>query len=139
VNFHTDAGALTLLLQDEHSGLEVWHDGQWHRIPPLDGALVVNIGDIVQVWSNDRYRAALHRVVVNPDADRMSAPYFFNPAWTAHYAPLPSLTSATDPARYRPISWREFRERRADGDYADYGAEVQISDYRLVDTVAGHP
>src|SRR5690606_19046040 len=56
VNAHTDAGALTLLLQDEQPGLEVLHDGTWHLVEPRDDALVVNIGDIVQVWSNDRYR-----------------------------------------------------------------------------------
>jgi len=131
VNYHTDAGALTLLLQDTQPGLEVWHGERWHRVPPLDGALVINIGDMVQVWSNDRYRAALHRAVVSADAARMSAPYFFNPAWSTEYAPLPSLLGAGSPARYRPIAWREFRERRADGDYADYGQEIQISEYAL--------
>ncbi len=131
VNYHTDAGALTLLLQDTQPGLEVWHAERWYRVPPLDGALVVNIGDMVQVWSNDRYRAALHRAVVSRDAARMSAPYFFNPAWSTEYAPLPSLLAGGEPPRYRPIAWREFRERRADGDYADYGQEVQISDYAL--------
>src|SRR5262245_46308296 len=59
VGEHTDSGALTILMQDEHPGLEVLRNGRWHRVQPVPGALVVNIGDIVQVWSNDRYRAAL--------------------------------------------------------------------------------
>ena len=131
VNEHSDAGALTLLLQDAQPGLEVCRDGEWHLVEPRAGALVINLGDMAQVWSNDQYRAALHRVTTNSDKDRYSAPYFFNPAYETDYAPLPSCVSDERPARYRPINWREFRTRRADGDYADYGAEVQISDYRI--------
>jgi isopenicillin N synthase-like dioxygenase len=129
VNHHTDAGALTLLLQDQQPGLEVYHDGEWCLVEPLDHALVVNIGDIVQVWSNDRYRAALHRGLAAADAERFSAPFFFNPAYSAEYAPLPSTIDAASPARYRPIHWGEFRSRRAAGDYADHGQYAQIGDY----------
>ncbi len=131
VNQHSDAGALTLLLQDSQAGLEVCRDGDWHLIEPVDGALVINIGDMVQVWSNDRYRAALHRVVTNTAHARFSAPFFFNPSWDTDYAPLPSATGDDNPPRYRPINWREFRTLRHAGDYADYGDEVQISDYRI--------
>ena len=130
VNHHTDAGALTLLLQDEQPGLEVLHDGTWHLVEPRRDALVVNIGDIVQVWSNDRYRAALHRGLVAADAERFSAPFFFNPAYSAAYAPLPSTVDEAHPPRYRSIGWGEFRARRAAGDYADHGEYAQISDYR---------
>ncbi len=131
VNQHSDAGALTILLQDSQPGLEVCRDGEWHLVEPRAGALVVNIGDIVQVWSNDRYKAALHRVVTHSEADRYSAPYFFNPSYATNYEPLPTTVDAQHPARYRSINWREFRTLRAAGDYADYGSEVQISDYRI--------
>ena len=131
INHHTDAGALTLLLQDHQPGLEVYRHGDWHLVEPRRDALVVNIGDIVQVWSNDRYRASLHRVVVNPAGERFSAPFFFNPHYGADYAPLPSTVSASNPARYRSINWGEFRRLRAAGDYADYGDEIQISHYRI--------
>lgn len=129
VNHHTDAGALTLLLQDDQPGLEVFHEGVWELVEPRRDALVVNIGDIVQVWSNDRYRAALHRALAHSDAERFSVPFFFNPAYSAEYAPLPSTIDARHPPRYRPINWREFRSRRAAGDYANYGEYVQISHY----------
>lgn len=131
INYHTDAGALTLLLQDDQPGLEVFREGRWYLVEPRPDAMVINIGDIVQVWSNDRYAAALHRVLVSSEKDRYSAPYFFNPAYATTYAPLPSMVDEQFPARYRPINWGEFRSRRADGDYADYGAEVQISDYAI--------
>lgn len=131
VNHHTDAGAITVLLQDEQPGLEVLHEGEWTLVEPRADALVVNIGDIVQVWSNDRYRAALHRGLAHPLAERYSAPFFFNPAYDSQYAPLPSMVDARHPPRYRPICWGEFRARRAAGDYADHGAYVQISDYAI--------
>jgi isopenicillin N synthase-like dioxygenase len=129
VNHHTDAGALTLLLQDEQPGLEVFHENRWHLVEPRRDALVVNIGDIVQVWSNDRYAAALHRGLVSADAERFSAPFFFNPAYSTQYAPLPSTVDARNPPRYRPIGWGQFRARRAAGDYADHGEYHSISHY----------
>jgi isopenicillin N synthase-like dioxygenase len=131
VNHHTDSGALTLLLQDEVPGLEVHREGRWHLVEPREDALVVNIGDVVQVWSNDRYRAALHRVRASADRPRYSAPFFFNPAYDTHYAPLPTTCGARSPARYRPIRWGEFRTLRAAGDYRDRGEEIQIDHYRV--------
>jgi isopenicillin N synthase-like dioxygenase len=130
INHHTDSGAITLLLQDENQpGLQVFRRGGWHLVPPLRGALTVNVGDIVQVWSNDRYPAALHRVIASPERERFSVPFFFNPSPSATYAPL-SGACRDSPPRYRAINWGEFRARRAAGDYADVGQEVQISDYR---------
>jgi isopenicillin N synthase-like dioxygenase len=129
VNPHTDSGALTLLLQDEQPGLEVFHENRWHPVEPRRDALVVNIGDIVQVWSNDRYTAALHRGLVAADAERFSAPFFFNPAYSTRYAPLPSTVDAQHPPRYRSIHWGDFRARRAAGDYADHGEYHSINHY----------
>ncbi len=130
INHHTDSGAITILLQDEQPGLQVYRRGTWTLVEPNPDALVVNIGDVVQVWSNDRYPAALHRVIASHATDRYSAPFFFNPAPHATYAPLPSVLSESEPARYRPINWGEFRASRTAGDYADYGDEIQISHYR---------
>ncbi len=126
VHHHTDSGTLTVLLQDEVAGLQVYRDGRWYGVPPIAGALTINIGDMVQVWSNDLYRAPLHRVEAMTNRDRTSIPFFFNPAHAAVIAPL-----ATETPHYRPVHWGEFRRRRADGDFASYGAEVQISDYRI--------
>jgi len=130
VNYHTDAGALTVLLQDER-GLEVFRDGRWTIVEPIPEALVINIGDIVQVWSNDRYVAPLHRVLVNSNADRFSAVFFLCPSYATTYAPLPSVIDAQHPARYRPINWGEFYSMRTLGDYADHGEEIQISQFRI--------
>jgi isopenicillin N synthase-like dioxygenase len=133
INEHTDAGALTVLIQNEQPGLQVFRDGEWRLVQPRADALVINIGDIVQVWSNDRYRAPLHRVLANSERERYSAAFFFNPSYETDYAPLPPLCAGDSPALYRQINWGEFRAGRAAGDYADYGHEVQISDFRRAD------
>jgi isopenicillin N synthase-like dioxygenase len=125
IHHHTDAGALTVLLTDGKPGLEVLKDDVWRPVDPPPGGLIVNIGDMVQVWSNDAYRAPLHRVRAMEAEERLSLAYFFNPAYAAVIRPLAA------PARYRDLGWSEFRRRRAEGDFADYGAEVQISDYRV--------
>ena len=129
VHHHSDAGALTVLIEDGTPGLQVLRDGHWHDVEPAPGALVVNIGDMIQVWSNDTYRAPLHRVLAARDRDRYSAPFFLNPSYRAEVAPLPGLAAQAGGARYRPIPWSEFRRRRAEGDFGDYGREVQIGDY----------
>ncbi len=122
IHHHTDAGALTILLQDEVEGLQVWREGGWRTVAPTPGALVVNIGDMIQVWSNV---LAMHSI------ERLSLPLFYNPAYEAVVTPLGVCVNFDRPARYRSIGWGEFRRRRADGDFADYGAEVQISDYAV--------
>ncbi|MDH3221568.1 MAG: hypothetical protein OEO19_18705 [Gammaproteobacteria bacterium] len=131
IHHHTDAGALTVLLQDEVSGLQVYRDGYWYDIPTVAGAMVINTGDMMQVWSNDTYRAAIHRVLAMDAHERYSIPFFFNPAAACRVSPLPSVVSEQNPARYDAIEWGSFRGKRSDGDYADYGTEVQISQYRI--------
>jgi isopenicillin N synthase-like dioxygenase len=131
VHHHSDAGALTVLLQDDVGGLQVFRDGYWHDIPSVPGAFVINTGDMMQVWSNDIYQAAIHRVLAMHSRDRYSIPFFFNPAAATEVSPLPSAVSEERPPRYRSINWSEFRGKRTDGDYADYGPEVQIAQYKI--------
>lgn len=131
VHHHTDAGALTLVVQDEVGGLQVRKDDRWVVVEPVPGALVVNLGDMLQVCSNDRYLSPLHRVMVHPDRERFSAPFFLNPAYESEYAPLPALLAGGEPARFRAIRWAHFRDQRSAGDFADYGAEIQIDDFRI--------
>ena len=126
VSHHTDAGALTLLLQEQVASLQFEIDGNWHTVPASPNHLLVNLGDMLQVWSNDAYRAPLHRVLTNSKSDRYSAPYFLNPDYAANVTPL-----IGESPRYRTINWQEFRSGRAAGDYADIGTEVQISHYRI--------
>lgn len=125
---HTDAGALTVLAHDEVPGLQVAKDGDWYTVLPDQDSLIINIGDMIQVWSNDRYQAPEHRVLASTDCARFSAPYFYNPSYETICTPLVNNEALR---KYRPVSWREFRNGRAAGDYADVGEEIQIDRYRI--------
>jgi isopenicillin N synthase-like dioxygenase len=78
---HTDYGLLTLLQQDDVGGLQVFnkHTSQWLKVPYIEGALVVNIGDMMERWSSKQFQSTIHRVISNPDKHRYSVPFFFSP------------------------------------------------------------
>lgn len=128
---HTDPGILTLLLQDDTGGLQTLsRDEQWVDVPPRRGTIVVNLADSLQVQTNDRYRAAVHRVLPMTNADRYSIPYFYNPAIDAVIEPIDELREAAP--RYRSFTWREFIQARIDDNYADLGTEdTQASHFRI--------
>ena len=130
IHHHTDAGALTVLLQDDVGGLQVYNGGRWHNITPVPGAIVINTGDMMQVWSNDIYQAPIHRVLAMETKKRYSLPFFFNPSAASNVSPLSTVVSEARPSRYNSINWASYRGRRSEGDYADYGTEVQISQYK---------
>lgn len=128
---HTDVGVLTLLLQDDVGGLQA-HSGDhgWIDVEPEDGTIVVNLGDTMQVWSNDRYRAAVHRVTPMTASERYSIPYFLNPRRDAMLEPISSL--GIQPPHYKSFTWREYVQGRNDDNFADAGHDdVQISRYRI--------
>lgn len=127
VNRHTDAGALTVLVQDDVPSLQVQRDNVWHTIFPVPDGLIINAGDMLQVWSNDRFKAPEHRVLARTDTERFSAPFFFNPDFHTTCTPL---VGNGNEARYHPVNWGHFRTERANGDYADFGEEIQIAQFR---------
>lgn len=105
---HTDYGAMTILAMTEaKGGLEVERDGKWLPVRPGPGDLVVNLGDMMQRWTNDRWRSTMHRVVT-PDAiadaasRRLSVGYFMHPDFDARIECLPTCEGAG--AKYPPIS-----------------------------------
>ena len=126
---HTDAGAVTVLTQSLVQSLQVYqpHDEKWYDVEPIEGAYVINTGDVMQVWSNDKYKAPLHRVKTQLTMERYSSPFFYNPSYETNYAPV----YRTENSKYRPINWGDFRMKRFAGDFADVGEEVQISHYKL--------
>ncbi|MER6783796.1 2-oxoglutarate and iron-dependent oxygenase domain-containing protein [Streptomyces sp. NPDC000658] len=91
VGAHKDYGFLTLLLQDEVGGLQVQReDGAFHDVPPLPGAFVVNLGELLEVATDGYLVATNHRVVSPPSAvERFSVPFFYNPRLDARVEPLP--------------------------------------------------
>jgi len=129
---HTDPGVLTLLLQDDAGGLQAQsRNGDWIDVEPVPGTVVVNLADSVQVWTNDRYRAAVHRVLPMTATDRISIPYFLHPTRDAVVEPITELIGSDEP-RYRSFEWRQFMRARTDDNFADLGADdTQISDYLI--------
>jgi isopenicillin N synthase-like dioxygenase len=103
---HTDWGALTLLAQDDAGGLQVQRaDGGWLDVALVPGAFVVNVGDMMQRWTNDRWRSTMHRVINRASGrDRFSIAYFFDLDAEAVIVPLAACTGAGRPARYPPIT-----------------------------------
>ncbi|MFF3766417.1 isopenicillin N synthase family dioxygenase [Streptomyces sp. NPDC001922] len=91
VGAHKDYGFLTLLLQDDIGGLQVERaDGRFHDVPPLPGAFVVNLGELLEVATNGYLKATNHRVVSPPgNRERFSVPFFYNPRLDARIDPLP--------------------------------------------------
>lgn len=102
---HTDWGSVTLLAQDDAGGLQVQGaDGRWFDVPPLAGSLVVNLGDMMARWTNDRYRSTPHRVFNPTGRDRLSIAYFFDMDYHAEVTALPGCFSDTNPPRYPPTT-----------------------------------
>ncbi|KAG5516368.1 hypothetical protein RHGRI_037177 [Rhododendron griersonianum] len=89
---HTDAGGLILLFQDDKvSGLQLLKDGKWVDVPPLKHSIVINIGDQLEVITNGKYKSVMHRVIAQPDGNRMSVASFYNPGGDAVIYPSPAL------------------------------------------------
>lgn len=104
VHPHADTGAFTILTQDTTGGLEVQHrSGEWIVAPPIPGSYLINIGDMMARWTNDRFTSTPHRVINRSTQDRISIPFFVNPDYDAVVTCLPSCCSETDPPRYPAI------------------------------------
>ncbi len=110
---HTDFGSLTLVLgHPSAEGLQVWSGSAWRDVPVVPGAFVVNIGDLMAQWTNDRWVSTLHRVVVPPQSawsrPRYSIVFFHQPN---HDALIESL-DATAPPRYAPVTSGDHLRRK---------------------------
>lgn len=86
---HADSGAFTILWQDDVGGLEtVNKEGEWVVVPPIEDSFVINIGDILQAWSNGRFSSTPHRVINRYGRERISIPLFVNPNYNTLVKPL---------------------------------------------------
>ena len=117
---HTDYGAITLLAVDGLPGLEVLHDGAWTPVAAAPGSVIVQLGDMLARWTNDRYRSTPHRVVGSSGADRFSIPFFVNPDPSTVVSTIGSCVTAERPERYEPVTAGEFLISRIDSPTEPY-------------------
>lgn len=111
---HKDFGCLTLLAQDDVGGLQVQTPaGAWVDAPPLPGALVVNVGDMLHRMSNGRLLSTPHRVINATGRERYSVPFFFDPHVSTMIQPLPG----TGAPRFDPIRFGDFLRAELEAGY----------------------
>ncbi|MED6193654.1 hypothetical protein PIB30_021629 [Stylosanthes scabra] len=109
LNPHSDAGALTILLQaNEMEGLQIKKDGMWIPVKPLPNAFIINIGDMFEMMSNGIYQSIEHRATINSEKERISIATFYNPDSDAVIKPAPSLVTQETPAVFKTISVQDY-------------------------------
>ncbi len=109
---HIDTNFLTLLAQSALPGLEVrTTDGNWIRPISIPGSFVVNTGEMLGRYSNDRYIATPHRVINDNNQIRHAIPFFYGPGLQAIIKPVPTCVSADNPAKYEPLLYADHRRR----------------------------
>ena len=128
---HTDVGMMTILRNDPvPGGLQIkMCDGSWVDAPAVDDSYILNIGDLLMRWSNDRFVSTAHRVVLPPvgtgeDSRRLSIGFFVGPRYNAMVECLPTCCNRDDQPRYAPISVHDYRTSRfaaGAGDNKPYG------------------
>uniref|UniRef100_A0A803KLV6 Fe2OG dioxygenase domain-containing protein n=1 Tax=Chenopodium quinoa TaxID=63459 RepID=A0A803KLV6_CHEQI len=111
VGRRSDVSTFTILLQDDIGRLYVQApDGEsWVHVPPISGALVINIGDALQIMSNGKYKSIEHRVIANGSKDRVSIPLFVNPKPNEVIGPLKEvLVQSDEKPKYRKVLYSDY-------------------------------
>ncbi|HVC57636.1 MAG TPA: 2-oxoglutarate and iron-dependent oxygenase domain-containing protein [Stellaceae bacterium] len=106
---HTDNSFMTALARTDVPGLAVrLPSGEWFAPPIIPGTFLINLGNIMRRWSNDRFLSTPHGVLNDSGADRYSIAYFHSPSVDSVIKCLPSCVSADNPARYAPAVYRDL-------------------------------
>ncbi|XP_004251240.2 bi-functional coumaroyl CoA and feruloyl CoA ortho-hydroxylase F6H2-2-1-like [Solanum lycopersicum] len=107
---HCDMDCITLLLQDDTGGLYVrgTKGDNWIHVNPIKGALAVNIGDSLQIMSNDRYKSIEHCVAVDSSRARISVPLFVNPSFDSVIGPFPQMLKDGEKPVYKHILFSDY-------------------------------
>jgi isopenicillin N synthase-like dioxygenase len=106
---HTDNSFITMLAREDVPGLAVrLPNGEWLAPPVIDGTFLVNLGNVMKRWSNDRFLSTPHGVLNDSGRDRYSIAFFYSPDPAARIEVLPTCTGPGDPPRYEPAVYRDL-------------------------------
>jgi isopenicillin N synthase-like dioxygenase len=131
VGEHSDYGMLTILMQDPNGGLELQlRSGEWIKAPYVEDTFVINVGDMLELWTNDLYVSTPHRVIGLTGRDRNSLPAFFSPAFDTLVECIPSCLAPGEKPKFTPLKAGEYLTLRL-------GSETQ-EDAGGYDAVGGH-
>ena len=119
VGEHTDYGVLTILKQDDAGGLQIKSKSQWIEAPPVPGAFVCNIGDMLDRMTRGLYRSTPHRVRNVSNRGRLSFPFFFDPNFDAQIEPI-DLSEANIPVDDKHERWDKASVHEFKGTYGEY-------------------
>ncbi|KAM7526371.1 hypothetical protein LguiA_016273 [Lonicera macranthoides] len=126
---HSDPSSITILMQNNDTvGLQIRHDGGWVPIKPVPNSLIINVGDVLEIWSNGKYKSIEHRAVTSETNTRISFGAFVSPNIDVEIEPLKEMLSMQQkPAKYKKIKY---------GDYLTYAlrqkmdGKVHIEEYK---------
>jgi isopenicillin N synthase-like dioxygenase len=120
---HSDYECFAILWQDGSGGLQLQNQaGDWIDAPPIPGTFVINIGDMLAHWSNDRFASTQHRVVYGGEGNRLSIAHFANCDYTTPVACLPTCTGPGNPPKYAPTTVGEHLITSVKRAYSDVEA-----------------
>ncbi|XP_004504115.2 gibberellin 20 oxidase 3-like [Cicer arietinum] len=121
---HCDPISITILLQDQVGGLEIFADNKWLALPPKPNTLVINIGDTFMALTNGLYKSCLHRVLVSNKVERKSITFFMNPRGDKIVSPPKELLGKDEARKYPDYKWLDLykftqKTRRVDAKTLD--------------------
>lgn len=119
IGAHSDYECFTILCTDEKAALQVLNAaGEWIEAPPVEGAFIVNVGDMMERWTNGYFQSTIHRAINRTGKQRYSIPLFFGTNPDVEIAVLESCQSASNPPKYAPIQAGAYVEQRLTETYA---------------------
>lgn len=105
---HTDMCSLTVLVPNDVQGLQACRDGHWYDVKYIPNALIVHIGDQVEIASNGKYRSVVHRSIVNKELTRISWPVFLEPPSDLEVGPHPKLINEENPSQFKTKKYSQY-------------------------------
>jgi isopenicillin N synthase-like dioxygenase len=118
---HSDYGMITILLTDDNPGLQILSKrGKWIDAPPVKDCFIVNLGDMLERWTNGLFQSTKHRVLTAGDAERYSIPFFYEPNFETFVKCLDLCCSPDNPAKYPPTTSGQFLLDKYKQTHADF-------------------